>query len=192
MVLGGLGSRRQSSGLPGVVTVVTSATPFATTQVMPFRRDQALLLPPDARERPPAGDVADVGGAAVEPVPLGSFGVRPIPCGTAQRQPRLPLARESGLLRLGAVAIDGTTGDADASRIRSLRNDRAKQPRATLAATILGMQHGSGLPKTVLADAGFASGEVVASLQARGIAPLVAIARTRPHRACDFPPPPAP
>ena len=127
--------------MPGVVTVVTSATPFATTQVMPFRRDQALLLPPDARERPPDGDVADVGGAAVEPVPLGSFGVRPIPYGTAQRQPRLPLARESGLLRLGAVAIDGTTGDADASRISPVPTPGAQRVDA-LANIALRRHHG--------------------------------------------------
>ena len=48
----------------------------------------------------------------------------------------LLLARESGLLRLGTVAIDGTKLDADASRIRSLRYDRAKELRARLAADI--------------------------------------------------------
>ena len=79
---------------------------------------------------------------------------------------------------------------AAASRQTTLTDRPSNAPGR--AARILGMQHRSGLPKTVLADAGFASGEVVASLQARGLAPLVAIARTRPHRACDFPPPPAP
>jgi transposase len=52
----------------------------------------------------------------------------------------LLLARESGLLRLGTVAIEGIKRDAkldaNASRIRSLRYDRAKQLRARLAADI--------------------------------------------------------
>jgi hypothetical protein len=48
----------------------------------------------------------------------------------------LLLARESGLLRLGTVAIDGTKIDANASKIRSVRYDRAKDLRARLAADI--------------------------------------------------------
>src|ERR671921_1964036 len=48
----------------------------------------------------------------------------------------LLLARETGLLRLGAVAIDGTKLDANASKIRSVRYDRAKALRAKLAADI--------------------------------------------------------
>jgi transposase len=367
------------------------------TRFIPLSRDQALLLPPDAREWLPADDVAPFVVAAVDRVPRGSFAVRPIPGGKAQDHPRLLLAllissyangifssrrierathrdlgvrsvaanlhpdhdtiaalrranraafeaaflrvpllaKESGLLRLGTLAIDGTRIDADASRIPSLRCDRAKELRAKLAKdiadltaraeaadaeaepdpqalpaeiargcalkakreaacarleqqaraeaeaarpdyeakraaceaktgrrgrppkppeddpppsrqtnltdpdsapmrrsdahayrqasnaqavvcaegshlilatnltarpsdapsfadTILGMEQAIGLPKTVLADAGFASGEAVASLQARGIAPPVAIGRTQPHRACDFRSPPGP
>src|SRR4051794_21421286 len=60
----------------------------------------------------------------------------------------------------------------------------------TFAATILAMEHTIGLPHTVLADAGFASGEAVAKLEARQIEPLVALARTQPHRPYDFRPPP--
>jgi transposase len=52
----------------------------------------------------------------------------------------------------------------------------------TFAATILAMEQTIGLPRTVLADAGYASGPAVAELEARGIEPLVAIARTQPHR----------
>ena len=48
----------------------------------------------------------------------------------------LLLARESGLLRLGTVPIDGTKIDANASKIRSVRYDRAKVLRAKLAADI--------------------------------------------------------
>jgi transposase len=368
------------------------------TQFIPFSRDQAFLLPPDAKDWLPADDVAHFVVAAVDRVPLGAFAVRPIPGGKAQYHPRLLLAlliycyangifssrrieratyrdlgvryvaanlhpdhdtiaafrranratfeaaflqvlllaRESGLIRLGTVAIDGTKLDANASKIRSVRYDRAKELRAKLAAdiaaltvqaeaadaeaqpdpqalpaeiarrealkakldaacarleeqaraeaaaaqpeyeakkaayeakkgrrrgrppkppeddppptrqsnltdpdsalmrrsdaheyrqaynaqavvcaegsqlilaagvvatsadapsfaaTILGMERGIGLPKTVLADTGFASGEAVAALEARGIEPLVAIGRTQPHRAYDFRPPPQP
>ena len=62
----------------------------------------------------------------------------------------------------------------------------------SFAATILGMATTIGLPKTVLADTGFASGPAVAELQAHGIEPLVAIGRTQPHRPYDFRPPPPP
>jgi transposase len=62
----------------------------------------------------------------------------------------------------------------------------------TFAATILAMEKTVGLPRTVLADAGFASGEAVAALEAHNIEPLVAIARTQPRRLYDFRPPPAP
>ena len=62
----------------------------------------------------------------------------------------------------------------------------------SFAATILGMEQGLGLPTTVLADTGFASGPAVAALDARGIEPLVAIGRTQPHRPYDFRPPPKP
>src|SRR6185437_12346927 len=48
----------------------------------------------------------------------------------------LLLARESGLLTLGTVSIDGTKIDANASKIRSVRYDRAKQLRARLQADI--------------------------------------------------------
>jgi transposase len=368
------------------------------TQYIPFSRDQAFLLPPDAKDWLPADDVAHFVVAAVDRVPLGAFAVRPIPGGKAQYHPRLMLAlliygyangifssrrieratyrdlgvryvaanlhpdhdtiaafrranraafeaaflqvlllaREAGLLRLGTVAIDGTKLDANASKIRSVRYDRAKELRAKLAAdiaaltaraeaadaeaqpdpqalpaeiarrealkakldaacarleaqaraeaeaarpeyeakkaayeakkgrrrgrppkppeddppperqsnltdpdsalmrrsdaheyrqaynaqavvcaegsqlilatsvvatpadapsfapTILGMEHGIGLPSTVLADTGFASGPAVAALAASGIEPLVAIGRTQPHRPYDFRPPPKP
>jgi hypothetical protein len=62
----------------------------------------------------------------------------------------------------------------------------------SFAPTILGMEEGVGLPGTVLADTGFASGEAVAAPEAKSIEPLVAIGRTQPHRAYDFRPPPQP
>jgi hypothetical protein len=43
------------------------------------------------------------------------------------------------------------------------------------------MEHTIGLPHTVLADAGFASGAAVAKLEAKKVEPLVAI-KTQPHR----------
>jgi len=48
----------------------------------------------------------------------------------------LLLARETGLLRLGTVSIDGTKIDANASKIRSVRYDRACELRTKLAADI--------------------------------------------------------
>ena len=48
----------------------------------------------------------------------------------------LLLARESGLLRLGTVSIDGTKIDTNASKIRSVRYDRTHELRAKLAADI--------------------------------------------------------
>ena len=62
----------------------------------------------------------------------------------------------------------------------------------SFADTILQMKDTLGLPTTVLADTGYASGPAVAALQAQGIEPLVAIGRTQPHRPYDFRPPPAP
>ncbi|WP_424140173.1 IS1182 family transposase [Roseomonas chloroacetimidivorans] len=168
------------------------------TQFIPFSRDQAFLLPPDAKDWLPSDDVAHFVVAAVDRVPLGAFAVRPIPGGKAQYHPRLLLAlliyayangifssrrierathrdlgvryvaanlhpdhdtiaafrrgnraafeaaflqvlllaRETGLLRLGTVAMDGTKLDANASKIRSVRYDRAKALRVRLAADI--------------------------------------------------------
>jgi transposase len=51
----------------------------------------------------------------------------------------LLLARETGLLRLGVVSIDGTKIDADASKYRSVRYDRIKALREKLAADIAGL-----------------------------------------------------
>jgi transposase len=48
----------------------------------------------------------------------------------------LLLAREAGLLRVGTVSIDATKIDANASKIRSVRYDRAQVLRAKLAADI--------------------------------------------------------
>ena len=45
-------------------------------------------------------------------------------------------ARESGLLRVGTVSIDGTRIDANASKIRSVRYERANDLRARLTADI--------------------------------------------------------
>jgi cell division protein FtsB len=48
----------------------------------------------------------------------------------------LLLAQETGLLKVGNVSIDGTKIDANAARAKSLRYDRAKEPRETLKADI--------------------------------------------------------
>ncbi len=48
----------------------------------------------------------------------------------------LLMARQAGLLRVGTVSVDGTKIDANASKLRSVRYDRAKDLRAKLAADI--------------------------------------------------------
>jgi len=58
----------------------------------------------------------------------------------------------------------------------------------SFAATVLDMEATVGLPRTFLADTGYASGKAVAALQARGIEPLVAIGRTQIERPYDFRP----
>ena len=84
--------------------------------------------------------------------------------------------------------------DADGSQL-ILHTDVITTPsdQPSFSGIILGMdtsRGGVGLPKTVLADAGYACGKQVKALQDKGIAPLVAIGRTMPHRPYDFRPPP--
>jgi len=81
---------------------------------------------------------------------------------------------------------------ADGSQL-ILATNMATTPsdQPTFATTILDMKKTIGLPSAVLADAGFADGEAVAELHANGVEPLVAIAKTQPHRPYDFRPPPA-
>lgn len=62
----------------------------------------------------------------------------------------------------------------------------------SFAATVLSMRDTVGLPQTVLADTGYASGPAIKALQANKVEPLVAIGRTQPHRPYDFRPPPDP
>jgi transposase len=62
----------------------------------------------------------------------------------------------------------------------------------SFAATVLSMRDTLGLPQTVLADTGYASGPAVKALKANKVEPLVAIGRTQPHRPYDFRPPPEP
>jgi transposase len=62
------------------------------TTLIPFSRDQAFLLPPDAKDWLPADDVAHFVVEAVERVPLDAFAARAISGGKAQYHPRLMLA----------------------------------------------------------------------------------------------------
>ena len=62
------------------------------TRSIPFSRDQAFLLPPDAKDWRPGDDVAHPVRAAEERVPRGAFAVRPIPGGMARHHPRPVLA----------------------------------------------------------------------------------------------------
>lgn len=84
--------------------------------------------------------------------------------------------------------------DADGSQL-ILHTDVITTPsdQKSFARVILGMTPdtgGVGLPKTVLADAGYACGKQVKTLKDNGIDPLVAVGRMMPHRPYDFRPPP--
>jgi transposase len=82
---------------------------------------------------------------------------------------------------------------ADGSQLILATNLAATTADApSFASTVLAMKQTIGLPKTVLADTGFASGPVVEALQAEEVEPLLAIGRTQPHRPYDFRPPPKP
>ncbi|GBQ95385.1 hypothetical protein GLI01_28280 [Gluconacetobacter liquefaciens] len=58
----------------------------------------------------------------------------------------------------------------------------------SFADMILGMEGRIGLPRTVLADTGFASRKAVETVQATGIDPLVAIGPPVGRRSYDFRP----
>ncbi|GBR07986.1 transposase [Acetobacter oeni] len=60
----------------------------------------------------------------------------------------------------------------------------------SFADTVLAMEKTTGLPATVLADTGYASGKAVRRLRDRGVDPLVAIGRPCARRPYDFRPPP--
>lgn len=104
------------------------------TQFIPFSRDRACLLPPEAKDWLPADDVAHFVAEAVDRVPLGAFAVRPIPGGRAQYHPRLLLAREAGLLRRGDGGDLRHQARRQSLRIRSVCYDCPKQLREKLAA----------------------------------------------------------
>jgi transposase len=81
--------------------------------------------------------------------------------------------------------------DADGSQlvlatdVLSTSNDRAN-----FNAMIEALCHDAGTPDTLLADAGYAGEKIVSGLAARGINPLIAIARGDGARKYDFRPPP--
>ena len=150
------------------------------TTYVPFDRSQPFLLPPDLKDWLPADDIAHFIVAAVERVRLGE------------------LMRRSDAHEYRQAYNAQAVVCADGSQLVLATNLVVSPADApSFAATILAMEKTVGektvgLPRTVLADAGLASGEAVAELEARNIEPLVAIARTQPHRPYDFRPPPAP
>ena len=72
------------------------------------------------------------------------------------------------------------------------RSARSPSDAPTFQATVDTLQAVLGRPATILADAGFAHGEVVGALEQRGIDVLVAIDRGDTQRPYDFRPPPDP
>jgi hypothetical protein len=89
---------------------------------MPFSRDRAFPLPPDAKDWLPADDLAHFVVAALGRLPLGAFAVRPVPGGKARYHPPLLLALPVYCYANGLFA--------------SRRIERAKELRARLAADI--------------------------------------------------------
>ena len=81
--------------------------------------------------------------------------------------------------------------DAGGSRPVAAANvSRSPGEAPTFAATIEALCATLGPPATGLGDAGFASGEAVAAIEARVIEVLVAVSRPEAGRRCDFRPPP--
>jgi len=80
--------------------------------------------------------------------------------------------------------------DADGSQL-VLTTNVAQTPSdtPTFEATITQLCDTLGPPETILGDAGYASGEAVAKLEARGIEVLVAVSRPDNQRLYDFRPP---
>ena len=80
--------------------------------------------------------------------------------------------------------------DADGSQL-VLTTNVAQTPgdAPTFEETIIQLCDTLGQPETILGDAGFASGDAVANLQARGIEVLVAVSRPDNQRVYDFRPP---
>ena len=74
--------------------------------------------------------------------------------------------------------------------VLATRVTRSPSDAPGFAEGVLRMADTIGLPRRVLADAGFASGRAVETLQEHHVELLVAIARTQPHRPYDFRPPP--
>jgi transposase len=82
--------------------------------------------------------------------------------------------------------------DADGSQLVLATNvSRSPADGPTFAATIDALCETLGPPATVLGDAGFASGEAVAAIEAREIEVLVAVSRPEAGRRYDFRPPPS-
>lgn len=80
--------------------------------------------------------------------------------------------------------------DADGSQL-VLTSDVSRSPSdaPTFEAVIDRLCEAIGQPATVLGDAGFANGDAVANLEARGIEVLVAVSRPDKERRYDFRPP---
>ena len=80
--------------------------------------------------------------------------------------------------------------DADGSQL-VLTSDVSQNASdaPTFRETIDRLCHAVGQPTTILGDAGYANGEAVAHLQARGIDVLVAVSRPEGERLYDFRPP---
>ena len=104
--------------------------------------------------------------------------------------PEAKLMRKSKRHEYGQAYNAQAVVDADGSQL-VLTTDVGQTPsdQPLFEPTITRMIETVGQPTTVLGDAGYAKGEAVEALQARGIEVLVAVSRPQDERAHDFRPP---
>ncbi len=108
----------------------------------------------------------------------------------------LLLAKETGLLKVGMVSVDGTKIDANASKIKSLRYDRIEALRAKLAKDIAGLMARAEAADNTDSDDGLSLPDEIARRQTLK-AKLDAAAKrleeaARQDHDDDDPPPPKP
>jgi transposase len=175
---------------------------IARREVLHAKLDQACIrLEAQARAEAQAAQPAYEEKLAEYTAKTGRKGSRPVPPDdepppdqqTNLTDPDSSLMRKSNHHEYRQAYNAQAVVDAEGPQL-ILATNVAQTPtdQPTFAATILAMAAGPGLPQTVLADAGFASGPAVTALKDHGVEPLVAIAKTQPHRPYDFRPPPDP
>ena len=139
-------------------------------------------------------DEAGGAGAGEDGQPSPAADVRPPPeRQTNLTDPDSALMRKSKRHEFRQAYNAQAAVDADGSQlVLAIEVGRTPSDAPTFQATVDALEATLGRPETILADAGFANGEVVGALEARGIEVLVAVGRSDAQRPYDFRPPPDP